>query len=242
MRERRAGTCHLAAQRRRMAALPMQAQPGERWIYGYSTDILGAVVEVVSGMRLDEFIRKRITGPLKMNNTQFFLSPTQRTRLVTVYSAQPDGKIKRTPDEAGMTSQGKYVDGPRRNFSGGAGLTSTASDYGRLLQMLLNGGQLDDVRILSRKSVELMTAVHVPAETYTEPGSGFGLGFRVITDLGARGQLGSKGEWGWGNAYHGTYWVDPAEKMIVIYMTQLIPAGSIDDFAKVRALIYSSLN
>lgn len=227
---------------RRMAALPFDAQPGERWIYGYSTDILGAVVEVASGQPLDVFIRTRITQPLRMKDTQFYLPPDKRARLTTVYSAQRDGTITRAPDTGVMESQGMYVEGPRKSFSGGAGLTSTVSDYVRLLQMLLNGGELDGVRILSRKSVELMIAPHVPAGTYTEPGTAFGLGFRVITDLGARGQLGSEGEFGWGSAYHATYWVDPKEKMIVIYETQLLPAGNIDDFARVRAAIYQALN
>ncbi|HUP88093.1 MAG TPA: serine hydrolase domain-containing protein, partial [Longimicrobiales bacterium] len=227
---------------RRLASLPFDAQPGERFVYGYATDILGVIVEVVSGKPLDQFIAERILKPLKLNDTQFFLPPSKRNRLVTVYSAGKDGTVSRTADDGGMQSQGKYVDGPRKSFSGGAGLTSTASDYGRFLQMLLNGGEMDGVRILSRKSVELMLASHLSPEKYPEPGNAFGLGFRVLTDLGANGQLGSVGQWGWGNAYHGTYWVDPKEKMIVVYMTQLIPAGSIDDFAKVRALIYQALN
>jgi CubicO group peptidase (beta-lactamase class C family) len=223
----------------RMAAVPFEAQPGEQWVYGFATDILGVVVERASGMSLDAFLRTRIIDPLRMTDTHFYLPISKRSRLATVYSAKPMGGIERAPDTGGMTSQGAYVDGPRKAYSGGAGLVSTAGDYARFLQMLLNGGQLDGVRILSRKSVELMTADHV--EKYGGLATGFGLGFQTIEQLGAWGQLGSVGEFGWGNAYHATYWVDPREDLLVIYLTQLIPAGSIDDFGKLRALVYAAL-
>ena len=225
----------------RIAALPMDAQPGERFVYGYNTDILGVVVERASGMPLDQFIRTRITGPLGMKDTQFYLPPAQRDRLATVYSRADSSGIRRAPNGAGMEAQGNYVDGPRQSFSGGAGLLSTAADYGRFLQMLLNGGELDGVRILSRKSVQLMTADHAGTQ-YNSPGMGFGLGFSLVQDLGARGSLGSVGEFGWGGAYHSTYWVDPAERLVVVYMTNLIPAQQIDDQAKLRALLYQALD
>jgi CubicO group peptidase (beta-lactamase class C family) len=229
----------IAATVSRMPALPFDAQPGERWVYGYSTDILGALVEKVSGMPLDRFISTRITGPLGMKDTHFYLPADKRARLTTVYSVA-EGRLARAPDAGGMISQGQYADGPRKSFSGGAGLLSTASDYARFLQMLLNGGELDGVRILSPKTVELMIADHV-GDKYTVPGVGFGLGFTVLKDLGARGTPGSYGEFGWGGAYHSTYWVDPREQLIVTYFTQLIPAGNIDDHARLRALVYQAI-
>ncbi|HEU4642232.1 MAG TPA: serine hydrolase domain-containing protein, partial [Gemmatimonadaceae bacterium] len=139
----------------RLATLPFVAQPGERFVYGYNTDILGCVVERVSGMPLDEFIRSRITAPLGMRDTYFYLPPAKRGRLATVYLEKPDGTLERAPE--GGRGQGSYVDGPRRSFSGGAGMLSTARDYARFLQMLLNGGTLDGVRILAPKTVALMT-------------------------------------------------------------------------------------
>lgn len=225
---------------KRMAALPMDAQPGERFIYGYSTDILGAVIEKVSGMPLDRFILDRITRPLKMNDTSFYLKADQADRLATVYSAKGPA-IERAPSPGLGVGQGSYLVGPKKSFSGGAGLLSTANDYARFLQMLLNNGELDGVRILSRKSVELMTTDHLRKIPYDRDGMGFGLGFSVVKDVGAYGSPSSVGEFGWGGAYHSTYWVDPKERLVVVYFTQLIPAGNIDDFAKLRAIVYRSL-
>jgi CubicO group peptidase (beta-lactamase class C family) len=226
---------------RRMAALPFDAQPGAAYVYGYSTDILGALIEVVSGQPLDVFLRERITGPLGMDDTQFYLDPAQRDRLTVVYSRREDGSLTRTPDVSAMVGQGAYVEGPRRSFSGGAGLLSTARDYARLLQMLLNGGELDGVRLLSPKTVELMTADHVDERYPWAAGTGFGLGFSVLEDLGARGMPGSVGEFGWGGAYHSSYWVDPVERLVVVYLTQIIPATGLNDFDRVRAGVYSAV-
>ncbi len=222
----------------RLAALPFDAHPGEKFIYGYSTDILGAVVEVASGKPLDEFLSTRIFEPLGMRDTQFYLPPDEADRLATVYSAADSG-LQRAPDPGHMVGQGNYVNGPRKSFSGGAGLTSTAHDYSRFLQMMLGGGELDGTRILSRKTVELMTTNHV-GEKY-RPGLGFGLGYRVVLDVGAMGEHSSVGEFGWGGAYHSTYWVDPSEQLVVVYMTQLIPAGGLDDQKTLRALVYSAI-
>ena len=236
---------------RRMAALPFEAHPGDYWVYGYATDILGAVVEVASGLPLDEFLRTRIFEPLGMADTHFYLPPEKRDRLTVVYSAGEDG-FTRAPDPGGMVGQGAYVDGPRTSFSGGAGLLSTASDYGRFLQMLLNGGRLGDARILSPKSVELMTVDHLggllvrdlndaSAVFGAERGVGFGLGFRVVEDVGAHGAPGSEGLYGWGGAYHSSYWVDPEQELVAVYLAQLIPAGNLDDHAKFRALVYQAI-
>jgi CubicO group peptidase (beta-lactamase class C family) len=141
-----------------------------------------------------------------------------------------------------MQSQGLYVEGsgPNGSFSGGAGLLSTARDYARLLQMFLNGGDLDGRRILSPKTVELMTVDHL-GDIMFRPGQGFGLGFSVVEDLGARGALGSVGEYGWGGAYHSVYWVDPAERLVVVYMTQLIPAAGLDDQDTLRSGVYQAI-
>lgn len=223
----------------RMAALPMDAHPGEQWVYGYSFDILGAVIEKVSGQGLDAFLHERLFSPLGMVDTAFYLPENKRARLATVYGRGADG-LFRAPDE-GAAGQGAFVDGPRKSFSGGAGLLSTASDYARFLQMLLGGGEFEGRRYLSRKTVELMTRDHLSPLVF-RPGVGEGLGFSVVIDLGRRGEPGSLGEFGWGGAYHSTYWVDPQEELLVVYLTQLVPAGDIDDFGKLRALVYQALS
>ena len=151
----------IAATVGRIPALPFDAQPGERFVYGYSTDILGALVERVAGVPLDEFLRSRILEPLGMDDTHFYLPSAKRDRLAVVYSAKRGGGIERAPDPGHMVGQGAYVDGPRKSFSGGAGFLSTARDYVRFLQMLLNGGELDGKRVLTPKTVELMTADHL---------------------------------------------------------------------------------
>ena len=226
----------------RMASLPMDAQPGERFVYGYNTDILGVVVETVSGMTLAEFFEKRITGPLGLEDTRFYLPAGQEDRLAAVYAAK-DGGIERATDP--RLGQGHYVEGPRVAFAGGAGLLSTASDYGRFLQALLDGGELDGVRLLSPKTIELMTVNHVGprlAEAWDDRhGMGFGLGFDVVVDLGAYARHGSPGAWGWGGAYHTTYWADPKEKLVALLMTQLRPAGDSDIQKRFRALVYQSI-
>ena len=223
----------------RLAALPFDAHPGEQWIYGYNTDILGALIEAVSGQPLDEFLRTRVFEPLGMEDTHFYLPQDKRDRLATVYSAASGG-LERAPDPGHMVGQGAYVDGPRTSFSGGAGLLSTATDYARVLQMTLNGGELEGTRLLSRKTVELMTTNHLTDQPF-RAGQGFGLGFSTVEDVGARGLPGSKGEYGWGGAYHSTYWVDSVEELVVVYLTQLIPAGGLDDQGKLRALIYQAI-
>lgn len=227
----------------RMAELPFSAQPGEEWVYGYSTDILGALIQTVSGMSLAEFLDARIFTPLGMTDTHFYLPPSKEERLAAVYSLTDSTGLERAPDPGGMVGQGAYVDGPRTSYSGGAGLLSTASDYARFLQMLLNGGTLNGTRILSPKSVQLMTVSHIDelSPDFFGEGVGFGLGFYVVEDLGARGTPGSVGEFGWGGAYHSVYWVDPNEELVVVYLTQVIPAGGLDDHGKLRALVYQAL-
>ena len=233
---------------RRMGALPANAQPGESWVYGYNTDILGALVEVVSGQPFDVFLQNEILDPLGMNDTHFYLPEEKTDRLVTVYSSTADGGIELAPTPGymqdrgifGTVGQGQYIDGPRTSFSGGAGLLSTARDYATFLQMMLNGGEFNGARILSPNTVKLMTVNHL-GEVSFRPGQGFGLGFSVVTDLGARGAPGSVGEFGWAGAYHSTYWADPEEEIAAVYLTQLIPAINVDDNVKFRALLYQAI-
>lgn len=221
-----------------IAKLPADAQPGTQWIYGYNTDILGAVVEVAAGQPLDAVLAERIFEPLGMQDTHFYPPTAKADRLAAVYSLI-DGELVRAP-KGGSVGQGSYIDGPRTAFSGGAGLVSTATDYARFLQMLLNGGALDGVRVLGPKTVELMTTSHI-GDIEFRPGQGFGLGFYVTRDVGATGEAGSVGEYGWGGAYHSTYWVDPEEQLVVVHLTQLIPATGVDDQDKIRALVYQAI-
>ena len=179
----------------RVGGLPFVRQPGEAWVYGYSSDILGCVVERASGIALDEFFRTRITGPLRMPDTHFFVPAAQGQRLVAVYLSDSANHAVRAPD--GSRGQGHYLEGPRRNFAGGAGLVSTAGDFARLLQMLLNGGELDGVRILSPHSVELLTTNQTES-LYPTRGVGFGFGFSIVERRGADNTLLPVGTYGWG--------------------------------------------
>ena len=221
----------------RLATLPFTAQPGERFVYGYNTDILGCVVERASGMPLDQFIRTRITDPLGMVDTYFFLPEAKRARLTTVYASSGEAQIERAPD--GPRGQGDYVVGPRRSFSGGAGLLSTARDYARFLQMLLNGGTLGGARILAPKTVDLMTSDQLGA-TYGSDGQGFGLAFKLLMRAGAAGRVESPGTFDWGGAYGSMYEVDPKEKLVLVFMIQQLP-DRIGLGGKFPMLVYQAL-
>ena len=216
----------------RLGKLPLHGHPGEVYQYGYSTDVLGRLVEVVSGLPLDRFFAERIFGPLKMADSCFFLPPEKESRLAKVYGIE-GGKL--VPGD-----QGHYVAGPRKCFSGGAGLLSTAKDYARLLQMLLNEGELDGVRLLSRKSVELMRVSHT-GDKYKGDTGAFGLGFWVNTDMGRTGELGTEGAYGWGSAYFPQYLIDPKERIVAFFLTQLRPAGGSDLNQKWKVLMYQAL-
>lgn len=220
----------------RLASLPFVAQPGTSFVYGYNTDILGCVVERASGMPLDEYFRKNITQPLGMKDTNFFLPQDQRARLAAVYATSSNGKIVRAPN--GAKGQGHYVDGPRKSFSGGAGLLSTARDYARFLEALRNGGVLDGKRILSPRSVALMTTNQIGG-IYNKAGLGFGLGFETVESYGASG-MEAPGSFGWGGAYGTSYRVDPSAGLVVVLMIQLLPNGT-DFREKFSSLVYQSL-
>ena len=227
----------ICATMERLATLPFVAQPGERFVYGYNTDVLGCVVERASGVPLDQFIRTRITAPLGMKDTYFYLPRDQRARLAAVYASVSDTQLARAPE--GPRGQGNYVEGPRRSFAGGAGLLSTARDYARFLQMLLNGGALDGARVLAPKTVALMTTNQTDT-LFSRDGQGFGLGFSVLERAGAGGRVESVGTFGWGGAYGSTYEVDPRERLVLVFMIQQLPNRS-NLAAKFPMLVYQAL-
>jgi CubicO group peptidase (beta-lactamase class C family) len=172
-----------------------------------------------------------------MKDTFFFLPPEKRQRLTAVYEADSAGHVHRAQN--GPLGQGDYVEGPRRSFSGGAGLLSTARDYARFLQMLLNGGELDGVRILSPKTIDLMTSNQVGTLFNWSPGQGFGLAFQTTDRVGADG-LASVGSWGWGGAYGSMYKVDPKERLVMVFMIQQFPWG-VEAPSRFPTLVYQAL-
>lgn len=222
---------------RRLGKLPLQYDPGSRWHYSVATDVLGRLVEVVSGKPFDQFLAERLFKPLAMTDTGFTLPEASRERLAQLYS--PPGVDLNDPKsilraiqsnelvEADTALDDNYQPGARFK-SGGGGLLSTIGDYFRFCQMLLNGGELDGERILSPKTVQLMSLNHLPAtgEVLARGGTGFGLGVAVAVNQGAIGELGSEGEFNWGGAAGTKFWIDPQEKLIGIFMTQSIPHAS----------------
>ncbi len=220
----------------RLGTLPFVAQPGEQYVYGYNTDILGCVVEKASGMPLDEFVRTRVTGPLGLKDTRFYVPASDRDRLAAVYASGPDGKAVRAPD--GPKGQGNYVEGPRKSFAGGAGLTSTARDYARFLEMIRKGGSLGGVRILAPRTADLMTT-NQSGTLHSTTGLGFGLGFETVDRYGASGMAGV-GAFGWGGAYGTQYQVDRQSHTVIVLMIQLIPNAT-DIQPKFMTSVYQSL-
>jgi CubicO group peptidase (beta-lactamase class C family) len=220
----------------RLASLPFVAQPGEAYVYGYNTDILGCIAERAAGMPLDRLIETRITGPLGLKDTRFFLPPEQRDRLAAVYGSGPDGRIVRAPE--GARGQGHYVEGPRRNFAGGAGLLSTARDYARFLEMIRRGGEIDGVRVLAPRTVALMTTNQV-GTLHSATGLGYSLAFETVERYGANG-MSSVGGYGWGGAYGTRYHVDPEARLTIVLMIQMLPNAT-DIRDKFPNLVYSAL-
>jgi CubicO group peptidase (beta-lactamase class C family) len=228
----------------RLAGLPLLYNPGERFEYSLSVDVLGRLVEVVSGMPFDRFLKTRILDPLGMRDTEFFLSDDQVPRLATAYTYYDGKGLSRFPEapivEGTFSYSADYpYRGPRTLFSGGAGLCSTTMDYARFCQMMLNKGTLDNVRLLSRKSVELMSHDQLGA---IDPDSGFGLGFGVDGAKGPLKEVGSAGAYRWGGFYYTSFVIDPKEDMIVIMMAQLHPTGGLGLDQQVQALAYQALN
>ena len=203
----------------RLQQVPLDFQPGTRWAYSpqYAFDTLVHVVEIVSGQPFDEFAKARIFDPLGMKNT-FFYSSKKRSDVATLYRHNDSGGLQPQPDPGFMN--GKY-------FSGGGGLSSTAEDYLQFASMLLGHGRLGSTRLLSRRTVDLMTSVFVPASTPgRSPGEAFGLGVRVVTNPAARNTLVSPGTFGWSGAYNTHFFVDPHEDLVAIYMTQITGLGA----------------
>jgi CubicO group peptidase (beta-lactamase class C family) len=219
----------------RLGTLPFVEQPGAAFVYGYNTDILGCVIEKASGMSFAEFLETRIAGPLGMKDTRFFVKPEDRSRFAVLY-ASSDGKYVRAPE--GSKGQGHYVEGPRKNYSGGAGLTSTARDYSRFLEMIRNGGRLGDVRIMSPRTVKLMVT-NQSGTLHSTTGLGFGYGFQTVDRYGASG-MAEVGAFGWGGAYGTHYQVDPKSGMVIELMLNLMP-DSTDFSKKFMTAVYQAL-
>jgi CubicO group peptidase (beta-lactamase class C family) len=225
----------------KLAGLPLLFDPGSELAYGLSTDVLGYLVEVVSDLPLDRFFAERVFRPLGMTDTYFYLPESKAGRLATLYAhVEGKGLVESRGDEADLKldSPNYPVEGARTYFCAGAGLSSTAFDYARFLQMLLNDGELDGVRLLSRKSVELMRAPRIDWDGDRRPD--FALGFQVIGDLGTSDGLGSPGAYSWGGAFNTSYWIDPAENLIGVFMSQARPVDS-DITNTFRTMVYQAL-
>jgi CubicO group peptidase (beta-lactamase class C family) len=227
---------------RGLGTVPLLFNPGEKWEYSLGVDVLGRLVEVVSGMPLDTFFKSRILDPLGMKDTFFYVPDDKVGRIAAVYTYYDDKGLARFPDAPIVEGSFSYTadypyHGPRKLFSGGAGLCSTAMDYARFCQMMLNGGKLGDVRILSRKSVELMSHDQLGS---IDPQTGFGLGFGISGKAPLK-EIGSVGEYNWGGFYYTSFIIDPKEDMIVISMMQLHPTGGYNLDSRIKILAYQSL-
>jgi len=229
---------------KRLAGLPLLFNPGDRFEYSLGVDVLGRLVEVVSGKPLDEFFRTRIFEPLGMKDTYFYPPENKLDRLATVYAYYPARGLSRFPDapirEDSFVYSADYPSrGPKKLFSGGAGLVSTAEDYARFCQMMLDNGKIGNTRLLSRKTVELMTQDQLGK---IGPDQGFGLGFGVEGLKAPLSELGSPGEYSWGGFYYTGFTIDPKEQMIVIFMAQLHPTGDLTLDRQVNELAYQAIN
>ena len=231
-----------------IASIPLEFSPGEAWNYSMATDVLGYLVEVVSGKPFEEFLREEIFQPLGMSDTGFFVPPEKQGRLPACYERRANKKLVLQDDPETST----YLEMPQ-GPSGGGGLVSTAQDYLRFCEMMRRGGEWDGTRLLSRKTIELMTRNHLPDDmdltqmargTFSETpyeGVGFGLGFSVNLGSARTGAAGSAGEYAWGGAASTAFWIDPLEELVVIFMTQLLPSATYDFRAQLRAITYGSI-
>jgi CubicO group peptidase (beta-lactamase class C family) len=209
----------------KLSKLPLAHQPGTVWEYGMSTDVLGRIVEVISGMPFDRFVEERIAGPLGMHDTAFYLSAAQSSRLAELQADPATGRRPPSSSAEDLTKE------KQKWFSGGGGLLSTASDYARFCQLLLNKGELNGARLLAPKTLAVMTSDQVPpgiprlgiedVAPTPEMGHSFGLGFAVRTDPGHSPISGSVGDYFWAGAYGTYFWIDPQEKMFAVMMTQM---------------------
>ncbi len=233
-------TLTLAESTRRMAKLPLLFNPGERFEYGLNTDALGYLVEVVSGMPLDKFLKTRIFDPLGMNDTQFFVPQSKLNRLASVYTWYDGKGLQPFPDGPIWEGPFRYdadypYKGEMKYFSGGGGLCASTQDYAKFAQMLLNGGQLNGVRLLSPKTVEMMRSMQVKTDSPTQD---FGLGFGIQASLS---EIGTKGKYGWGGFYNTQFFIDPKEELIGVIMSQLHPTGDLPLLDRFEVSVYQSI-
>ena len=232
---------------RKIAQIPLMFNPGERFEYGLNIDVIGALVEVLSGMSFDEYLRVKIFEPLKMNDTYFSVPESKLDQMSTAYTWYEGKGLNRFPDdpidEGSLVYSSDYpYDGPRRYFSGGAGLSSTVPDYARFCQMMLNGGELDGVRLLSPKTVQLMTHDQIGNRWQNNSyGFGFGLGFGIAGVNQPLKELTSPGRYGWGGFFYTHFFIDPAENMVGVFMAQLHPSGGLTLNSLFEVLAYQSV-
>lgn len=218
----------LASWTERLATLPLRYEPGTRWEYSAATSVVGRLVEVISDQDLDTFLRERIFEPLQMHDTHFYLPPEKVDRFATLYGPNPEDDNRMMLTEVGDANS-RYVAEPTTFFSGAGGLVSTAHDYIRFQQMMLNGGELDGVRLLGPKTVELIFANHTGDLPLwlSGPGMGFGLGYSVVLDRAVAHTSDTEGSVSWGGAFGTLFWIDPAEELVAIVLTQIRPYSHI---------------
>jgi len=226
----------------RLAKLPLMHQPGEKWTYGLNTDLLGCLAEVISGMSLDEFFKKRIFEPLGMKDTYFLVPKEKATRLVNLYREDSTGKLVKATGNMlnGKTITPNYPLEASTYYSGGAGLSSTIYDYAVFLQMLLNNGVYNGKRIISRNAVRMMTMNQIG--DLSRGDDKFGLGFQVVTERGSARTPAQAGTFSWGGAFATSYWVDPKEKIVMLFYRQLQNTTKGEVVEKFRALTYQAIN
>ena len=228
---------------KRLAGVPLLFNPGERWEYGLGVDVLGRLIEVISGKTLDRFLRERIFVPLGMKDTYFYPPDDKIDRLATAYTYYPDKGLNRFPDtpitEGPFSYSADYpYRGPKKLFSGGAGLVSTAEDFARFCQMMLNEGKVGNIQLLSPKSIELMTHDQLGKVSSEQS---FGLGFGIDGIKTPLTELGSIGEYKWSGFYFTAFSIDSKEQMIVVFMGQLHPAGGLTLDRQVGTLAYQAI-
>ena len=223
-----------------LAKLPLNFHPGDKWHYGPSTDVVGHLVEVISGQTLEEFLDERLFGPLEMSDTHFFLPESKLPRFAALYRPDQNGKFQLAEEP---TSSSRYLRQPQVYFSGSGGLVSTIADYFRFHQMMLNGGELNGARLLGPKTVELMTSNHIGdlGVWLRGPGYGFGLGYSVVTDKGLSAMPSEVGSYAWGGAFCTVFWVDPAEELVGILMTQIRPYTHLNIRQDMQSLTYQAI-
>jgi CubicO group peptidase (beta-lactamase class C family) len=229
-----------AEQIKRLAALPLNYHPGEEWQYSAATNVVGHLVEIISGQSLDEFLRQRIFEPLQMPDTHFYLDNTKGGRLTTQYTPGENNKIK--AQDPG-SKQSRWITSPRNLFSGAGGLVSTVRDYLRFQQAMLNGGEIDGNRILAPSTVSLMLENHTGDLPLwlPGPGMGFGLGYGVVVDRGAAATPLSEGAGYWGGAYCTLSWIDPEQNLVGVLMTQVRPYSHINIRQDFQVLTYQAI-